>query len=102
MVRIRNPAKDAIRGGIIITVNGGSGPAEGEQLTLTLPEGLSLPRGELTTAVPPVPQGAARQDSPVTWKVRADKAGEYEIVVKSSKGAVVRQKVTIRSQGLFD
>jgi hypothetical protein len=78
-------------------------PSEGEKLTLELSEGLKLVGGgDETQAVPPVPAEAARKVSPVTWKVKADQPGDYTIEVRSSKGPVVRQSVTIRDKGLYD
>ena len=41
-------------------------PQPGEKLTLTLPPGFSIVKGDATQAVPPVPAGAMRTDSPVT------------------------------------
>jgi hypothetical protein len=73
-------------------------PKPGEQLTLTVPNGLKVV-GSATQTVPP---GAARDTSTVTWKVRAVGDGEYTLKVQSSNGETQSQGVTIRSQGVFD
>jgi hypothetical protein len=39
---------------------------------------------------------------PVTWKVRADRAGDFEIRVSTSGGITQKQKLTIAAKGLFD
>jgi hypothetical protein len=74
-----------------------------ERLTLTLPRGLELVQGSTQQAVPPVPPGASRPTSPVTWRIRAAGAdGQYELAVRSSQGAAQKQTVRIRTQGVFD
>ena len=45
-------------------------PARDEKLTLTLPPGFSILEGSANQDVPPVPAGATRPDSPVTWRIR--------------------------------
>jgi hypothetical protein len=77
-------------------------PRADEKLTLTLDEGLTLVSGETEETVPPVPEGAARRESAVTWKLKAAADGEYTIQVKSNKGATQSQKVRIRTRGVFD
>jgi predicted secreted protein len=77
-----------------------SHPTPGEQLTLTLPAGVKLVGGgSEAQAVPP---GTVGETSTVTWKLRAVRGGEYNLQVKSSNGQTQRQKVTIRSTGVFD
>jgi hypothetical protein len=79
-----------------------SNPEKGERLTLTMPDGFRLTEGAAEQEVPPPPSGAARQTSPVTWKIRAGGEGTHLFTVRSSKGAAQTLKVTIRSKGVFD
>jgi hypothetical protein len=72
--------------------------AENETVTLSLPEGLKRTDGEATQRVPRSERGV----SPVTWKVRAEKAGDFEIQVSTSGKISQNQKVTIAGKGLFD
>ena len=74
-------------------------PKPGETLALTLPADLKLASGGETQTVP---VGAVRDTSTVTWKIRATRAGEYNLQVKSSNGQTQSLSVTIRSQGVFD
>jgi hypothetical protein len=79
-------------------------PQAGEQLTLTLPKrGLRLV-GAAQQPVPPVPAGATRPQSPVTWRLAADRAGLYRVVVKSSTGAVQELSLRIapKARGMLD
>jgi hypothetical protein len=77
-------------------------PAAGEKLTLTLPTGFTLIEGAAEQEVPPVPAGATRSDSPVTWRIRAGDDGKHELSVRSSKGARQKLPVIIRTRGVFD
>jgi hypothetical protein len=77
-------------------------PQPGEQLTLELPRGLHLAGGTAQQAVPPVPAGAARPASIVTWRIGADDDGRHELLVHSSLGAAQKQSVSIRTRGVFD
>ncbi len=77
-------------------------PQPGETLTLDLPSKLTAEGQQLTLPVPPVPAGAKRPDSPVTWRLRAAKDGKYELSVRSSTGAKQKMPVTIRVRGVFD
>jgi hypothetical protein len=79
-----------------------SNPERGEKVTLELPAGLRLAEGALEQDVPPPPAGAARQTSPVTWKIRAGAEGSYTLTVRNNKGASQTLKITIRSKGVFD
>jgi hypothetical protein len=79
-----------------------SNPARGQTVTLTLPEGFGLVGGAATQAVPPVPPGAARSNSPVTWKVRGPaKEGRYTLKVRSSNGAAQTHPLRIRNRVIF-
>jgi hypothetical protein len=77
-------------------------PKKGETLKLELPPGFKLVEGELTQPVPPVPAGAARRTSPVTWKIKAGGEGSYTLKVTSSAGAAQSQPVRIRGSSIFD
>jgi hypothetical protein len=77
-------------------------PKPGETLTLDLPAGLEAEGQELTRTVSPVPRGASRPDSPITWRLRAAKDGRYEIAVRSSTGATQKLPIMIRMRGVFD
>jgi hypothetical protein len=78
-----------------------SSPKSGEQLTLKLPAGLKLIEGEAKQTVPPVPAGAAAQQSPVTWRIRAERAGIFTIEVHSSSGGTQKKNITIRTKTIF-
>ena len=59
---------------------------QGESLTFAVPTGLELIGGHEKESVPILEANATRKVSTVTWKIRAKRAGEYSLVVKSSKG----------------
>ncbi|HWG47575.1 MAG TPA: hypothetical protein VN688_32730 [Gemmataceae bacterium] len=77
-------------------------PQRDEELQLTLPSGFSILEGSASQKVPPVPAGATRPDSPVTWRIRAGDDGKYELAVRSNKGAKQKLPLTIRTRGVFD
>jgi hypothetical protein len=77
-------------------------PQSGEKLTLTLPEGFAFIGGEAEQEVPPVPRGATRRDSPVTWRIRAGEDGAYDLTVQSNKGVREKLSIVIRTRGVFD
>lgn len=79
-----------------------SNPQRNETLTLTLPEGVKLVAGSEKQDVPPVPANATRKASPVTWKLKAERNGNYILTVKSSAGAAAEQPVRIKSTSIFD
>jgi hypothetical protein len=75
-------------------------PAPGETVTLELPEGLTLAAG--TPATQPVPpRGASKRPSPVTWRVQANRPGDFDITVRSNVGPVQERRITIRARPLF-
>jgi hypothetical protein len=77
-----------------------SNPKPGETVTLTLPEGLELKEGEKTQDVPRA--SGKSNNSPVTWKVIANKTGQYRIRVKSSNGDKKSKAVPVKQgTGLF-
>jgi hypothetical protein len=75
---------------------------QGETLTLKVPTGMELTAGREKESVPILEPGATRKVSTVTWKLRAKKAGEFPLVVKSSKGVQQTVTVQIRPRGVFD
>ncbi len=77
-------------------------PQPDETLTLDLPAGFEAGEEPITQTVPPVPPGASRPDSPVTWRLRASKDGRYELTVRSSTGAKQKLPLLIRTRGVFD
>jgi hypothetical protein len=76
-------------------------PQKGETLTLKLPPGLKLIGDEAKQAVPPVPAGAAVQQSPVTWHVRAEREGTYALDIHSSMGISQKKSITIKTKTLW-
>jgi hypothetical protein len=71
----------------------------GETVTLELPEGIKLVRGDQTQTIPP--PSTASGHSPVSWKVQAEKAAFYDI--KASLSNKMSQKITIeiKKEALF-
>jgi hypothetical protein len=71
-------------------------PADGETVTLHLPanKGFELVGNRADQLVPKVPAGSAQPISPVTWRIKAGKAGSFVLVVRSSTG--VTQELRIR------
>ncbi len=63
-------------------------PEPGERLTLRLPpRSFKLLGGGLEEAVPPAGADAARPVSTVSWRIKARRAGQFELEVRSSTGA---------------
>jgi hypothetical protein len=90
------------RGGELTVTAYVNHPARGQTVTLLLPEGFGLIAGTATQPVPPVPPGAARSNSPVTWKVRGPaKEGRYTLKVQSNNGASQTHPVRIRDRVIF-
>ncbi len=77
-------------------------PQVGERLTLHLPPGFTILEGGVEQMVPPLPPGASRPDSPVTWRLRAGEDGKHELAVRSNLGATQKLPLTIRTRGVFD
>lgn len=77
-------------------------PLPQQTVTLELPKGLTRVEGEATQSVPALPAGAASPYSPVTWKIKAARAGRFNLRVKSSNGLSQSQAVTISSKGIFN
>ncbi len=79
-----------------------SNPAPGQTVTLTLPGGFDLIDGDgPTRPAPPVDITSASRQSPVTWTIRANRAGDATIKVESSNGAAQSKKVTIKTRSPF-
>jgi hypothetical protein len=77
-------------------------PSAGQQLTLTLPDGLSIASGAPTQAVPPLAMNSPSPISPVTWKIKAgSSAGTYKLQVQSSTGVKQSLPVRIKVRGIF-
>jgi hypothetical protein len=74
------------------------GPESGEKLTLKLPSGLKLISGDAQQTVPP-PEASGQ--SPVTWRVRAERTGTFTIEVQSNKDVSQKKSVTIRAKTIF-
>jgi hypothetical protein len=77
-------------------------PADGEKLTLTLPDDMKVNDGQETQTVPRVAATAERPVGSVTWKLQSSKAGEFPLKVTSSQGNSQTIMVTIRPRGVFD
>jgi hypothetical protein len=73
-------------------------PKAGEELTLKLPAGLKLVEGDAKQAVP---AAGASDQSPVTWRIRAERAGTFTIEVHSSTGVSQKKSITIRTKTIF-
>jgi hypothetical protein len=79
------------------TVTALVGNAEpGRTATLTLPAGLRLAEGSAEQAVP-----TGGRYNPVTWKVKADRRGEFAITVQSGRFSQ-SQKVKITDKSFLD
>lgn len=63
-----------------------------EELSLQLDQGLSLVEGNTRQPVPPA---LNNQNSVVTWKVRVDRPGEFQVRVDSSSGAFQAKRLRI-------
>ncbi len=76
-------------------------PQPNQTVTLTLPPGLRLAEGQATQTVPPAKGGSTY--SPVSWRILAERAGEYddenELKVTSSTKDTVSASVTIKKKG---
>ena len=75
------------------------GPVPRQTLTLDLPEGLACVEGKHTETVAP-PAAGSRDTSVLTWKIKAARAGQYAIKVRSSTGIAQTQPVSIREHAV--
>src|SRR5262249_3203628 len=73
-------------------------PKADQTVTLRVPDGLKIVKGESEQKVPPLPKAAAGKSSPVTWRLSAERAGTYTIRVDSSTGANQDRTITIRKK----
>lgn len=69
-------------------------PAPNETLTLEPPAGIQVV-GATTVAVPPLPEDSKDRTSLVTWKAKAERPGNFEVVIRSSTGIVQLQPITV-------
>ena len=56
---------------------------------------------ELKQPVPPVPPGAAANQTPVTWHIRADREGTFVIEVQSSNGVSQKKTISVKTKTIF-
>lgn len=71
-------------------------PVRDQTVTLELPSGLERVEGKATEPAPP-PTAGAKETSIINWKVRAERAGQYLLKVRSSTGVEQSQPVTIQA-----
>jgi hypothetical protein len=76
-------------------------PAFGTTITLALPKGLQLAAGTEKQDVPPLPPGSVGAYSPVTWRVKALKAGLFKVSVTLNSGATLQHKLVISNPEIF-
>jgi hypothetical protein len=76
-----------------------SDPVEGQSVELILPKkGLKLVEGTAKQTVPPLGAEAASRNSSVVWRVKADKAGTYKVMVRSSTGEIKTLTVVVAAR----
>jgi hypothetical protein len=90
-----------VTGGDLTVVGLVNNPEKGQTLTLKLPPGLRIVEGELKQPVPSVVPGAAAQQSPVTWRIRAEHEGTFLLEVQSSNGVSQKKSITIKAKTIF-
>jgi hypothetical protein len=89
-------------GGSLTVVALVNNPIPGETLTLKLPLDLKLASGSKATQdVPPVPEGAAAQQAPVTWHIQAEREGTFTVEVQSSANIAQKKSITIKTKTLW-
>ena len=88
-----------VRGGEFTVTAYVSSPESGQTATLALPDGLQLADG--LPAERPVRQSTTAAFSPVTWRVKALRQGEFEFTVRSG-GVQQNQKVKITAKSFLD
>jgi hypothetical protein len=79
-------------------------PKPGEKATLKLPDGFEFLDGTPATQnVSPAEAGAdgKTRPSPVTWRIRPNRAGQHLLSVTTSTGLSASQRVTILQKGIF-
>lgn len=77
-------------------------PGKKTTITLRLPRGLELTRGQLKQEVPELPSGASSPFSPVSWRVKAKRPGLFRVEVKLSTGPKVEHRIAVRDSGEID
>jgi hypothetical protein len=85
-------------GGVFTVTAYVSKPEIDQRASLQLPEGLKLVEGDAEQRVPPA---GGQGYSTVTWKVRADKTGAFDITARSGSLSQT-QKVTIKAKSFLD
>jgi hypothetical protein len=85
-------------GGVFTVTAYISKPELEQKASLQLPEGMKLVEGAAEQRVPPA---GGQGYSTVTWKVRADKVGGFDIIAKSGSLSQA-QKVTIKARSFLD
>jgi hypothetical protein len=72
-----------------------SNPVRGQTVELKTSNGMTLVDGDASRAVPPVPAGAARPISTVTWRLKGARPGIYKLTVRSSTDVSQSREVRI-------
>lgn len=80
-------------------------PDRGQKATIEFPTGaFTLIDSPATQAVPPVtektPDGRPRP-SPVTWRLRCERDGQFTVTVKTSDGLEAMRKITVKKASVF-
>jgi hypothetical protein len=76
-------------------------PERGMQVTLKLPEGFRFDSDEATKPVPPLPAGKTTGSTPVSWKIRAGRSGQYTLEAETTTGLKETHTITIGPRRLF-
>jgi hypothetical protein len=87
-----------VTGGDLTVVALVNNPEKNQTVTLKLPKGLRVVEGDLKQAVPPA-TGTAQQ-SPVSWRIRADHEGTFVIEVQSGTN-VSKKTISIKTRTIF-
>lgn len=74
-------------------------PSAGMTVTLALPRGVDLVSGSVKELVPAIPAGSSSPFSPVTWRVKAARAGVHRVKATLSSGAKLEHRLVVRPDG---
>jgi hypothetical protein len=85
-------------GGELTVVAYVSNPQANQTLKLEMPSSFTRVEGAQSQPVPP---GVPGRPSPVTWRIRAGEAGDYDLTVRSSTGAVQTKHLRIKTNRIF-
>jgi hypothetical protein len=88
------------KGGELSVVGLLAGAKEDDKLKIELPDGLKLISGDREQTVPTT--GVGGRPTPVTWKVRADQTGDFEIRVTASTGVTETRRIRIKEKVIFE